>query len=105
MYCYRLFPRRTILPMPCRRGYKGRMTESHIVHKAEQDIDSTANFEIWPFTLDTGCPVSDVAEPHLHDYFVVHYVEDGAGTCVIDFKPYDIVPNTLYFVSPQQLHM
>lgn len=86
------------------RVYQG-MTDQHPTHKAKDLIDSTSNFEIWPFTNGTHCPITDVQEPHLHDFFVVHYVTAGSGVCVVDFQPYDIVPDHLYFVSPRQLHL
>lgn len=68
-------------------------------------IDEVVSFELWPFTQGTKCPVSDMGEPHLHDFFVVHFVKQGSGTHVIDFNPYDITKNTLYFVAPGQLHL
>ncbi|WP_319541813.1 AraC family transcriptional regulator [uncultured Pseudodesulfovibrio sp.] len=81
------------------------MTETHTMHTAEEMIDSSANFEIWPFTEGTGCPVSDIREPHLHDYFAIQFVTEGKGVHVIDFQPYEIAANSLYFVSPHQLHL
>nr|WP_287411122.1 AraC family transcriptional regulator [Pseudodesulfovibrio sp.] len=81
------------------------MTETHTVHKAEEMIDPLANFIIWPFTEGSGCPVSDILEPHLHDYFAIQFVTEGKGVHVIDFQPYDITSNSLYFVSPHQLHL
>ncbi|QJB57240.1 AraC family transcriptional regulator [Pseudodesulfovibrio sp. zrk46] len=81
------------------------MSENYTTHKAGELIDSLDNFQIWPFTENTGCPISDLHEPHLHDFYVVQYVTKGRGLHVIDFQPFDIVPNSLYFVSPQQLHI
>ncbi|WP_163812030.1 AraC family transcriptional regulator [Pseudodesulfovibrio sp. JC047] len=94
-----------ILPAHGDRGYTGQMTATHTVFKAEDMIDSLTNFQLWPFTEGTGCPVSDIREPHLHDYFAIQFVTRGKGVHVIDFQPYDIVPNSLYFVTPHQLHM
>lgn len=81
------------------------MTEKHPIHTAKDMIDEVVSFELWPFTLGTRCPVSDMAEPHLHDFFVVHFVRQGSGTHFIDFNSYDVTPNTLYFVAPGQLHL
>jgi len=81
------------------------MSEIYNVHKAEEMIDPLVNFEIWPFTVDTGCNISDLHEPHLHDFYVVQFVLEGGGTHIVDFKPFDVSPNSLFFVSPQQLHL
>lgn len=42
--------------------------------------------------------------PHRHDYFVIIFVETASGSHHIDFKKYPLTPNTLYFVSPEQVH-
>ncbi|NDV28749.1 AraC family transcriptional regulator [Desulfovibrio sp. JC010] len=81
------------------------MKDNPTLHKAEDLLGIEASFKIYPFTEGTGCPVSDIQEPHLHDFYVVHYVLSGSGSCVIDFETYDIIPGSLYFVSPGQLHL
>ncbi|WP_415717255.1 AraC family transcriptional regulator [Maridesulfovibrio sp.] len=81
------------------------MKESHILYKADELIGINSSFKIYPFTDGTGCQISDVQEPHMHDFYVVHYVSSGSGSCVIDFETYDIIPGSLYFVSPGQLHL
>ncbi len=86
-------------------GVKAGMTDVHPVHTAEEMIDAESHFEVWPLNEGSGCPVSDLNEPHLHDFYAIQYVREGRGSHVIDFQPYEIVPNSLYFVSPQQLHM
>lgn len=74
-------------------------------HKAADHINQASNFEVWPYTVDTGCPVSDLSEAHYHDFYVVHFVTEGHGTQIIDFESYSIEPGNLYFISPRQLHM
>ncbi len=81
------------------------MKETQTLHKADELIGIDTSFKIYPFTDGTGCPISDVREPHMHDFYVVHYVSSGSGSCVIDFETYDIIPGSLYFVSPGQLHL
>ncbi|MGL1864181.1 MAG: AraC family transcriptional regulator [Pseudodesulfovibrio sp.] len=87
------------------RGMVADMKSIPPTHKAADHIDTLSNFEIWPYTVDTGCPVSDLSAAHYHDFYVVHYVTGGRGTHVIDFEHYDIEPGSLYFVSPRQLHL
>ncbi len=81
------------------------MSIEYTTHIAREVVDQRSNFQIYPFSSDTGCPISDVKKPHMHDFYVVHYVSSGSGTCVIDFETYDIVSGSMYFVSPGQLHL
>lgn len=81
------------------------MSSIHPTHKADEFVSDISNFEIYPFTVDTGCYISDVKEAHLHDFYTIHFIIEGCGSHIIDFKEYDIVSNSLYFVSPGQLHM
>lgn len=47
----------------------------------------------------------NVEYPHRHDFFYeVLYIKKGTGTYVIDFQHYVIKPETLFFVSPGQVH-
>lgn len=81
------------------------MKETHTTHKAEELFGIETNFKIYPFTDGTGCPISDVHEPHMHNFYVINYISSGQGSCVIDFETYDIISGSLYFVSPGQLHL
>ncbi|MCG8614789.1 MAG: AraC family transcriptional regulator [Desulfobacterales bacterium] len=67
---------------------------------ADPDID----FEISPFTMNTGCTISDIEAPHQHDFYVIQYVRQGTGRHVIDFQSYDMAPGTLFLLSPGQIH-
>lgn len=43
-------------------------------------------------------------EAHRHDYYHILYVKKGFGEHWIDFKKYEIIPNSIFFVSPGQVH-
>lgn len=45
-----------------------------------------------------------IVDPHRHDYYHIMYVKNGIGKHSIDFKTYEIKPNTIFFVSPGQVH-
>lgn len=45
-----------------------------------------------------------IVEPHRHDYYHIMYVKNGVGEHIIDFKTYEIIPNSIFFVSPGQVH-
>ena len=43
--------------------------------------------------------------PHRHDFFYeVLYIKQGSGTYHIDFHEYEISPESIFFVSPGQVH-
>jgi len=66
--------------------------------------DPNIPFEIMPFTLGTKCVLSDIKEPHLHDYYAIQYVTEGRGTHIVDFRSYEVKAHTLFLLSPHQLH-
>jgi AraC family transcriptional regulator, transcriptional activator of pobA len=42
--------------------------------------------------------------PHRHDFYAIYYVTGGKGLYDIDFVSYPLSSDTLYFVSPGQVH-
>ncbi len=42
--------------------------------------------------------------PHRHEFYEILYIIDGAGRHEIDGVRYDLMPNTLYFISKGQVH-
>ncbi len=42
--------------------------------------------------------------PHRHDYYSVIWSLTATGKHIIDFKEYELLPNHIFFVSPQQVH-
>ncbi|MEL6142265.1 MAG: helix-turn-helix transcriptional regulator [Bacteroidota bacterium] len=45
-----------------------------------------------------------VDDPHRHDYYTVIWVRSGEGQHLIDFNSYPLTPNSVFFVSPGQIH-
>ena len=46
----------------------------------------------------------DVNDFHKHTFYEIIWVEKGKSKQVIDYKEYEIFPNSLFFISPGQLH-
>ncbi len=46
----------------------------------------------------------EVQYPHRHDFFEILFLTRGSGNHVIDFKEYQIKPNSMFFLSPGQIH-
>ncbi|MEI6851658.1 MAG: helix-turn-helix transcriptional regulator [Bacteroidota bacterium] len=42
--------------------------------------------------------------PHRHDYYSVIWSLNATGRHIIDFKEYVLLPNHIFFVSPEQVH-
>ena len=48
--------------------------------------------------------MDEVHIPHRHNYYTIIWVTKGTGTHQIDFKTYDAKPDTIFFISPEQVH-
>jgi AraC family transcriptional regulator, transcriptional activator of pobA len=48
--------------------------------------------------------VARLPQPHRHTFYEVFYITEGTGTHWIDFANYPIAPDTLYFITPGQVH-
>lgn len=47
---------------------------------------------------------AQAVQPHRHDFYEILYIRGGKGTHFIDFKAYPITSDTVYFISPGQVH-
>ncbi|GHA61989.1 helix-turn-helix domain-containing protein [Pontibacter akesuensis] len=43
-------------------------------------------------------------EPHRHNFYIMLFVTQGSGTHTIDFTVYDVKPDTVFFMTPGQVH-
>jgi len=46
----------------------------------------------------------DNSKPHLHSFYEILWFQDGEGVHNVDFVDYKVKPNTLFFLSPGQVH-
>lgn len=46
----------------------------------------------------------DVDDFHKHTFYEIIWIEEGESKQVIDYKEYKITPDSLFFISPGQLH-
>jgi AraC-like DNA-binding protein len=46
----------------------------------------------------------EVEDPHKHTFYEILWVEAGNSSQMIDHKEYVVEPNTLFFISPGQIH-
>jgi AraC family transcriptional regulator, transcriptional activator of pobA len=58
-----------------------------------------------PFFIRDSMQMSKLAFiPHRHRFYVILWVFHGRGKHVIDGHAYDILPNSLFFIAPNQVH-
>lgn len=46
----------------------------------------------------------DIEDPHKHTFYEILWFDEGISTQIIDYQEYTIEPQTLFFISPNQLH-
>ncbi len=46
----------------------------------------------------------DVEEIHKHSFYEIIWIEEGTSRQTIDYKNYQLSPNSLFFISPGQIH-
>lgn len=63
--------------------------------------DNPTEFEILRFeTMDEP----EVDDFHKHSFYEILWTEKGQSKQVIDYNKYDVKPNSLFFISPNQVH-
>jgi AraC family transcriptional activator of pobA len=45
-----------------------------------------------------------IQKPHKHDFYILIFFTQGRGTHTIDFQTYPVAPNSVFFLSPGQVH-
>lgn len=58
-------------------------------------------FEIMRFDEMDEPEVDDI---HKHTFYEILWTEKGISKQTIDYKEYEVLPNSLFFISPNQLH-
>jgi AraC family transcriptional activator of pobA len=66
-----------------------------------QPIGTDVPFEIG--RLETTHPIQ-ILSPHRHSFYEIIWIVDGAGTHVADFEELAIAANTVFLISPGQVH-
>lgn len=71
--------------------------------KRISNVENTSWFEMTELKKD-GDNLDVIVEPHRHDYYHIMYIKHGVGEHHIDFKTFEITPESFFFVSPGQVH-
>ncbi len=62
---------------------------------------SQTEFEIMRFDQMDEPDIDDI---HKHTFYEILWTETGKSKQIIDYKEYDVLPNSLFFISPNQVH-
>lgn len=46
----------------------------------------------------------EVPFSHRHFFYAVYWIHEGNGTHIIDFEEYEIKPDRIFFIKPEQVH-
>lgn len=46
----------------------------------------------------------EVPFSHRHLFYAIYWIHEGSGTHIIDFNEYEIKPDRLFFIYPEQVH-
>jgi AraC-like DNA-binding protein len=71
-----------------------------IGHFINQPANKT-QFEIMRFDQMEEPNVDDI---HKHTFYEILWTEEGKSKQTIDYKEYEVLPNSLFFISPNQIH-
>jgi AraC family transcriptional regulator, transcriptional activator of pobA len=83
--------------------------------KNQKDNTTISNYELrfndipYPFVITTMEKIDEksggIADlPHRHNYYSVIWSLTATGKHIIDFNEYEIFPNSIFFVNPDQVH-
>jgi AraC-like DNA-binding protein len=76
---------------------------SYNIHKVDCETMQNKDFEVYRLQ-EVKDDLGKLNFPHKHIYYTIIYIESGKGSHQIDFKEYPLENNTIYFLSPGQIH-
>lgn len=80
------------------------MKELFPVYSIGHFINKPTNPTQFEITCFEKMEEPEVDELHKHRFYEIIWIEQGTSRQVIDYQPYDITPDCLFFISPGQLH-
>lgn len=82
-----------------------RETELNFVIESTLEIEEKIN-KLKLSRKDTNENSTDIEQvPHRHDYFTIIYLVNATGKHYINFKEYDVTPNSLFLLNPNNIHL
>jgi AraC family transcriptional activator of pobA len=79
---------------------ESKISEYHL-HK---DLPEKRQFEVFSLKEYLKKNSPDTIRPHIHSFYQVLWFYEGEGAHFVDFKKYEVHPNTLFFIGKNQVH-
>ena len=79
-------------------------TETFPLYHLEEKTPASIQFELMKmpdFFFENG---DNPKQPHIHGFYQIIWFQKGTGVHYVDFKEYSVSDNTLFFISPGQIH-
>ena len=72
------------------------------MHQFKSERIADIPIEIIP--IEKLAPMATSPNPQRHSFYIIFWITSGEGIHSIDFEPWEVIPNTLYFVTPGQVN-
>lgn len=79
---------------------KRKIDEYHLY----KDQPEKRQFEIFSLKEYVERNFEHSSKPHLHSFFQIIWFTKGNGNHFVDFKKYEVKPNTIFFINKSQVH-
>ena len=85
---------------------RNRMKKNEVFTKydLEKDAPDGIQFDIMEMPSSFIENGNNPMYPHIHGFYQIIWFRKGTGAHYVDFKEYSITDNTLFFLSPGQIH-
>ncbi|MFD2244722.1 helix-turn-helix domain-containing protein [Pontibacter ruber] len=83
------------------------MAEEYLPTYQIQDFDARRQKECYFYISSFAAHLKAhkfIQKPHKHNFFIVLIITQGTGIHTVDFKEYQVEPNTVFFMAPGQVH-
>ncbi|MEL6537137.1 MAG: AraC family transcriptional regulator [Bacteroidota bacterium] len=81
-----------------------RTTDSHSQVVPEYRLEGALHFLLKRMeAIEPERPTNE--RPHRHAFYTIIWVEEGNGTHTIDFSNFPVLPGSLFFLTPEQVHL
>ncbi len=63
-----------------------------------------AQFVIYDLNDYVNKNIANTTKPHIHSFYQIIWFRSGTGSHFVDFKPYDVIDDCIFFIAKNQVH-
>lgn len=86
------------------KGTNGRKKRDSIPLHQFVPLECMDNQPFYIGPLTPNPPADQSNFPHRHTFYEILFIRSGEGHHIVDFTTFDLTANTVYFISPGQIH-